>query len=138
MPSSGGSKVLPPLSKALVAGDMVAPFRGGSGEGGECGGRRISLSSGMVRDPDVEAAERRREARSASDKAKKLLDERRQAQKALKAQVRARRWWVELHLALGGQGKSRGYSAQRRGFDCEARFVRHTISLVNRIPTYDG
>ncbi|CAM9118216.1 unnamed protein product, partial [Hapterophycus canaliculatus] len=81
----GGSKALPPLSKALVAGEMVAPFRGGSGEGGE-GGGRISLSTGMVRDPDVEAAERRREARLASEKAKKLLEERRKAQKALKAQ----------------------------------------------------
>ncbi|CAM9348904.1 unnamed protein product [Scytosiphon promiscuus] len=82
---SGASKALPPLSKALVAGEMVAPFRGGSGEGGE-GGGRISLSSGMIRDPDVEAAERRREARLASEKAKRLLEERRQAQKALKAQ----------------------------------------------------
>lgn len=69
---------------------MVAPFRGGSGEGGE-GGGRVSLSSGMIRDLDVEAAERRREARLASEKAKKLLGERRQAQKVLKAQVCARR-----------------------------------------------
>ncbi len=61
----------------------MAPFRGGSGEG------RESYSLGTtIRDPDIESAERRREARAASEKAKQLLDERRQAQKALKAQVK--------------------------------------------------
>lgn len=37
-----------------------------------------------MRDPDVESADRRKEARAASEKARQLLDERRQAQKALK------------------------------------------------------
>lgn len=45
----------------------------------------------MVRDPDVESAERKREARAASERVKKLLDERRQAQEVLKAQV-SQRW----------------------------------------------
>lgn len=64
----------------------MAPFRGGSGEGVE--GCNISSSTAtMIRDPDVESAERRREARAASEKARKFLEERRQAQKALKAQV---------------------------------------------------
>lgn len=54
----------------------MAPFRGGSGDGGEC-----------FRDPDVESVERRREARAASEKARRLLEERRRAQDALRAQV---------------------------------------------------
>lgn len=54
----------------------MAPFRGGSGDGGEC-----------FRDPDVESVERRREARVASEKARRLLEERRRAQDALRAQV---------------------------------------------------
>ncbi|CAN0348401.1 unnamed protein product, partial [Ectocarpus sp. 8 AP-2014] len=75
----------PPLSKTPVVGEIVAPFRGGSGEGVE--GCSISSSTAaMIRDPDVESAERRREARAASEKARKFLEERRQAQKALKAQ----------------------------------------------------
>lgn len=61
----------------------MAPFRGGSGEG------RESYTLGTtLRDPDIESAERRREARAASEKAKQLLDERRQAQETLKAQVK--------------------------------------------------
>ncbi|CBN77193.1 conserved unknown protein [Ectocarpus siliculosus] len=80
-----GAKALPPLSKTPVVGEIVAPFRGGSGEGVE--GCSISSSTAtMIRDPDVESAERRREARAASEKARKFLEERRQAQKALKAQ----------------------------------------------------
>lgn len=54
----------------------MAPFRGGSGDGGEC-----------FRDPDVESIERRREARVASEKARRLLEERRRAQDTLRAQV---------------------------------------------------
>lgn len=81
-----GAKALPPLSKTPVVGEIVAPFRGGSGEGVE--GCSISSSAAtVIRDLDVESTERRREARAASEKARKFLEERRQAQKALKAQV---------------------------------------------------
>eukprot|EP00903_Cladosiphon_okamuranus_P009751 g9270.t2 len=80
------SKALPPLSKTREAGEIVAPFRGGSGEGLD----GCILSSGgvaLIRDPDVESAARRKEARAASEKARQLLDERREAQKALKSAV---------------------------------------------------
>lgn len=56
-------------------------------------------SSTMIRDPDVESAERKREARAASDKVKILLDERRQAQKVLKAQV-SQRWVSFAHQKI--------------------------------------
>eukprot|EP00752_Nemacystus_decipiens_P011224 g9974.t1 len=80
-----GSKALPPISKSRGAGEIVAPFRGGSGEGVD--GCILSGGGTVVRDPDVESAERREEARAASRKARQLLDERRQAQKALKSAV---------------------------------------------------
>lgn len=90
----------------------MAPFRGGSGEG------RESYSLGtMIRDPDIEAAERRREARAASEKAKQLLDERRQAQKALKAQVKVIRAGLarrECYLPIGVGGVV-GEEGQRLG-----------------------
>ncbi|CAN0226361.1 unnamed protein product, partial [Ectocarpus sp. 13 AM-2016] len=80
-----GAKALPPLSKTPVVGEIAAPFRGGSGEGVEGCSVRSSTAT-VIRDPDVESAERRREAREASEKARKFLEERRQAQQALKAQ----------------------------------------------------
>lgn len=66
-------------------GEIVAPFRGGSGEGRD--GCILSSGTTLIGDPDVESAERRREARAASEKARQLLDERRQAQKALKVKA---------------------------------------------------
>ena len=54
----------------------MAPFPGGIGDGREC-----------FRDPDVESVERRREARAASEKARRLLEERRRAQYTLRVQV---------------------------------------------------
>lgn len=86
---SEGSKTLPPLSKAREAGEIVAPFRGGSVEGLD--GCVLSGGAALIRDPGLESAERRKGARAASEKARQLLEERRQAQKALKVQPRIRK-----------------------------------------------
>eukprot|EP00904_Undaria_pinnatifida_P009501 jgi/Undpi1/5681/HiC_scaffold_2.g00955.m1 len=102
-----GSKVLPPISR--VRGENVVPFRGGSFEGGEC-----------LRDPDVESVERRREARAASEKAKRLLEERRRAQDTLRMQSDVSEEEVaqrERHLK---DMRDRIVSAKRAGREEEA------------------
>lgn len=81
---SADSKALPPVSR--TRGEVFAPFRvGGCGQG--CGGGDAVASSG-IRDPDVESVKRRREAKAASEKSRRILEERRRAQEVLRAQVK--------------------------------------------------